>query len=272
MKYSVSARQSDKCLHLADEIVFQYKDREALLDYEDRGLQDKDIVIVLSKEDGEIDWTFINMINDKFNLTLALNDLSIYKQFHKYNIPFYWNYAVTTYGDLYSLLEFGVNQVLITAPLTFDLIYLKVLLVKYGDIKLRMVANWAYENYIPRVNGITGTYVRPEDIPLYDNYITTMEFYSDNLAMEARLLSIYKEDKQWPGNLNILIHNLNVNIDNRAIPEEFAQNRINCKQKCMRDSNCHLCNNIFNYVRTVDRSRFDWDLEKHEWKVRNEKD
>ena len=105
-------------------------------------------------------------------------------------------------------------------------------------------ASFINDNYI-NDNGIKGMYIRPEDIEWYDQYIDTLVFYSENLKREETLLKIYKEDKQWPGNLKKLIFNLKENVDNRGLPEEFGRVRSNCRQKCMRNGTCRFCEKAF---------------------------
>lgn len=264
MKYSISARQTNEALSLADEIMVQYKDRNTLLDYESKGLLDKDIVIVIPEEETELDWQFLSMINEKFNLTIRTSDFNIAHMALDNNIKYFWTYEVVNWYDLRALIDIGVSQIFISAPLTFDLAKVKQFCGE--NVKIRMYCNLAYENYIPRVEGIRGSYVRPEDIPLYEQYVDVMEFYSTNLTSERMLLKIYKEDQTWPGNLSLLIRNLKINIDNRIIPADFAQSRISCGQRCMSGGVCNLCNSIFNYVRTLDHNRLEWDFETHDWK------
>ena len=105
------------------------------------------------------------------------------------------------------------------------------------------------------INGICGTYVRPEDVDIYAEYIDHMEFNTQDKKKELTLLQIYKFDKNWPGNLNILLDNLKENVDNRAFREDFALYRLNCRQLCQRDSRCHHCNLAFSFINTVDRNR-----------------
>lgn len=261
MNYSVSARQNNKTLQLADEIMVAYEDHNVILDYEELEFKDKNIVISI-KHDDDVDWDFLYSLNDKFKLCLALDDLRMARQARDRELRFYFNFPVTTWSDVRGLVEFGVDEILIGAPLTFNVPKVRQMVDK--NIKIRMYCNWSYENYIPRVNGINGSYVRPEDIPLYEPYVDTMLFYKSSLTQEAATLDVYKNGS-WPGNLNLLIRNLDCDIDNRGIPEEFGKNRLNCEQKCMSGGSCHLCENIFKYVDMLDRNRFKWDSEKHDW-------
>lgn len=55
----------------------------------------------------------------------------------------------------------------------------------------------------------------------------------------------------WPGNLNILLTNLDSNVDNRGLPDEFGTVRIQCRQNCMRTGKCNFCETAANYVSAV---------------------
>jgi hypothetical protein len=93
--------------------------------------------------------------------------------------------------------------------------------------------------------------VRPEDTAAYAKYIDTFEFRTfgeDWITKEATLLHVYKDNAMWPGNLNLLITNLNVNVDNRAFPTDFGEIRCNCGQRCERNGTCHLCDSTFLFV------------------------
>ena len=104
-----------------------------------------------------------------------------------------------------------------------------------------------------RRNGICGTYVRPEDVDIYAQYVDHIEFVTDSLDKEEALLRIYRA-KNWPGNLNILLDYLNENVDNRGLPEDFGETRLQCGQKCQEGRNCHYCINAMRLVTTIKKN------------------
>ena len=146
----------------------------------------------------------------------------------------------------------GVSQVLVDGPMFFSI---KDIKNRAPEVEIRMVANDCYNNYIPRDNGIVGTYVRPEDVEYYSKYISHMEFRTNDLEKERTLVKIYKRG-YWPGNLNLLLNKLNYDIDNRGFDEQFAERRINCHQKC-QEGRCHYCDIIFSLITNIDRNQ-DW--------------
>ena len=129
------------------------------------------------------------------------------------------------------------------------------------NISIRIAPNLAYDAYIPRKNGIIGSYVRPEDISIYEPYVDLCFFRFDTLAEERRLFSIYHDDKQWPGNLMLLIKNLNYSVDNRGIDEDFAKRRLTCRQNCCQNGRCHYCENLLTLINTIDKHKTELQSE-----------
>lgn len=183
---------------------------------------------------------------DKINLKVSLGNLKLVNECIEHNLKYYWAFPITSYYELKGLVDLNVCEIFLGIPLCFDLETCS----KY-NIPIRVVANLAYDAYIPHSTGITGFYIRPEDLEVYEKYVSYIEFITNDLGKESTLLHIYKDNKQWPGNLNLLITNLNKNIDNRAIPEEFGEIRANCQQKCMRNNGCHFCESAFYFANEI---------------------
>lgn len=243
MKYCVSGRQPINILRQADEIKMEYRDRQKLLDYiED--LPEKTYILEIPKGTMDIDWDFLKMISDKVDFMLCLFDLSYSKEAANREIKFYWGYPIISYYELNGLLPYAPCYLLLGAPLYFDLSRVHRM---SGGIPVRLCPNAAFDTYIPRENGIKGTWVRPEDIGVYEPWVAAFEFITENLKQEATLLHVYKDNGNWPGNLNILFTNFNVNVDNRAIPEEIGELRANCGQRCMSNGTCHFCDTAIKF-------------------------
>jgi hypothetical protein len=241
MKYCVSARQPPIVLNRADEISIEWRDRDILFDFAQK--YPKTRLILTIPKDTEIDYKKLAFPN----LTLRFEDI---RQADKCALPFYWAYPITTYDELNALTSLGVSDVLISGPLFFDLKE-----VSKRKVPIRLVANLCYEGHIPHKNGICGQYIRPEDVPFYEKFAAVLEFRTDSIKKEATLFDVYANQKTWKGNLNILLTNLNCNVDNRAIPVEFAEARSQCRQDCLRNSNCHFCYTAMKFSRAVERSK-----------------
>lgn len=255
MKYCLNCRQSDKLLQKADEIKITLADYGRVIDYIEK-YPDKKLIF-------EID----NSINDT---TFNWDEMAVYAKKHgdlcccvsnriqitectSRGIPFYYRYMVTSLYELQALKEQGAIYALIGVPLIFDLKNA----ASFG-IPLRTIPNLAYEDYLPHRDGLYGAWIRPEDAEIYGQYITTFEFYSKGLLeKEATLFHVYAENHEWPGNLNVLIDNLNLDLDGRAIWDEktFAETRMSCRQKCLVGA-CHHCDIQWNLARVIREKAF----------------
>ena len=199
----------------------------------------------------DFDWEVIAAYADKMNgnFYCALSDLSVIPECALRNIKYYYKYQVTSLFELKGLKQLGVSYVLIGVPLMFD-----VKTVKSYGIPVRAVPNLAYEPYIEHKDGILGGWIRPEDTEAYGQYIDVFEFYAPKaLDKEATIYKIYAENKNWPGNLNLLIDFLYFDFDNRLLYDEkgFAERRMNCKQKCLSGKVCHYCDNQLRFPSTI---------------------
>jgi hypothetical protein len=179
----------------------------------------------------------MEMYNDKLDFYVTIQNLFIHQEVKEHGLRFYWPYPITSYYELRGIIALEPSYLLLGVPLCFDLKTVKSI----TDIPLRLIANTSYDPYIPRKDGICGQWIRPEDVPAYEEYVAALEFVDANLTKEATLLHVYKENGSWPGNLNLLFDNFNFNVDNRAIPEDLGERRMNCRQRCMRDGTCHRC-------------------------------
>lgn len=209
--------------------------------------------IILDVPGYESDFATWNMYAEKFEFfCVALHLLSRSEEMNEQGIKWYWPYPITTYYELTEILKMNPCYVLLGPPLSFDLPNVKL---KTKEIPLRMVCNVARPNYLAdsSSSGIHGQFIRPEDVELYGEYIDVIEFgdIEGDMKKERTLLHIYKDNKEWPGNLNILISGLNQNVDNRIIPEDFGPCRMICGQKCMKTSLCHLCDSAILFAEGV---------------------
>lgn len=248
MNYCVSGRQPNSILAQADEIKIRYEDRDKLFDFI-KDFPEKVFILEIPQtiSADEIDWDLLAAHSEKVNFILCLSNLGLIKQCHERKIKYYWAYPVFTWYELQSLINLNPCYILISAPLSFSLNKIK----NKTNIPLRLVPNLACDDYIPRINGLYGSWIRPEDIELYEKYIKTCEFSTPDLSKEATFLHVYKDNAEWPGNLNLLITNLDINIDNKLIPNDFGSTRANCGQRCMENNTCHYCETAIIFANTL---------------------
>lgn len=239
MKFCLKNRQSVLYLKKADEICIEYRDRRAIPDYAKKYPNATLTLEILP----QTEWDFSELkeyfILSRNKLKFCLPEIKeeTVSQFKTNNMPFFWGYEITTAYELNAVIAAGVCEARIGAPLFFDTDYLK----KCG-IPLRVTANVAHAGYFEHLDGINGSWIRPEDLDMYEGIFTTVEFADCDQNKEQALFRIYAEQKKWPGRVDMLISNIEApEAYNRMLPPEFTSTRLNCRQRCASGGACRIC-------------------------------
>ena len=239
MKVCLSSRQTKEYLKKADEIKVNFRDRKSIpnliLDY-----PEATIILQKYKSDEEINWVELKNWHTlaRGNLILCVADIEDFNKAKTAGIKAYFGWTITDYYTLRAVQQMGVCYIQVGASLFFDLKE-----VSNFMIPIRAVPNVAYDDGLYRPNGINGTWIRPEDLEsVYGEYIAAIEFEDCDLKKEQALYRIYINDKKWPGDLGLIISNLNFIGNNAKLGPTLAETRLNCRQKCAENGNCHFCN------------------------------
>lgn len=236
MKYCLSSRQEAAYLSKADEIKVEFRDKDSIPDLIEK--YPGKTIILECFSNSVIDWKEIKKWNilARENFIMCVGSIANAKECKENNIKFYMGYPVKTYYELNALKDFGVCYVRLGEPLFFEMDN-----VKKFDIPIRAIPNVAYVDGLPREDGVCGTWIRPEDLDAYESYISVCEFEDADLKKEQAMFRIYAEQKNWPGDLSMIITNLNHIGVNRMILPDIVEKRLNCGQRCQSRSNCKLC-------------------------------
>ena len=240
MKYCLSSRQTNEYLEKADEIRIKYKDRDIIYDFSQKYPNAYLILELPPIVDAAVDWQEIEKykVVSQDKLIVCVAKISDAKECRTRGIPFYYGFPVGTFYELQALKALGVCYIKLAPPAFFQMPEVKRL-----GIPVRVVPNIAHDGYLPRENGINGQWIRPEDIDMYEEYVDTVEFDGVELSKERALYRIYHDEKNWPGDINMIITNFNYPAVNRLIPERvLAERRLVCGQRCQSGGACRLCN------------------------------
>lgn len=212
--------------------------------------------IYIPKDETEINWEQLNVFKQIYNVILSFEDSKLIVEGIDHGFKSFWSYPISTYWELRGILSLGACEVLLDAPLFFDLKNVKKVCNETGA-EIRLIANQCFNSYMPRdpKTGVLGTYIRPEDVDAYEKYVSHIEFITNSLEKELTLIKIYKIQKFWPGNLNLLLDNFGVNVDNRGFDKEFCHRRMTCGQRCQINKRCHFCSLIVDRINIVDKNR-----------------
>jgi len=242
MKFCLRSRQTKEYLLKADEIKVEYRDRKSIPDLAE-WYPNATIILEIPPQ---TEWDTEEIRQYKFitknRLIVAiahLQDKGI-PFLKEMEIPFYWRYEITTPYELNAIKNLGVCYVVLGAPLFF----MQDVVAAVG-IPGRIQPNISYWDNLPHENGTVGTWIRPEDLSLYENSIQAVEFFVDDNHKEQALYRIYAEQHKWPGPLDLIIENLGVSPTNRMLPQEITLHRLNCGQRCEAGKPCRLCYRYF---------------------------
>lgn len=245
MKYCLSSRQPHSVLKNVDEIKVAWKDKGYLLDLVEK-FPEKEIILEWDGSNPE--WKNWSMYSEKFAcFTIAIPNLFLADIMNQEGLKWYWPFPVTSFAELQDVVALGPVYVQLGPPLSFSLKKVKAV----TDIPCRMIVNDPKPIHLPKADTVRGQYVRPEDISIYEQWIDCVEFATESLKEEAAYLKIYKEQQEWPGNLNLIIRNLDKNVDNRGILEDFGERRANCGQRCMEGRGCGYCQLALDFTAKV---------------------
>lgn len=238
MKYCLRNRQIAEYLKKADEIKMEYRDYKSIPDIFEK-YPEKNIIVQIKYYD-EPDWSelelYKRMCPDTFICCISsYEQAEICKDL---GIKFYYGFPIETYYELRRWINFGVCYVRLGAPLFFDLPEVAKII---GQVQIRAVANVAYETLWGEDTGIHGTWIRPEDVDVYESYISVIEFEDCDNRKEQALYRIYAEQKNWPGPMTMIISNIKTDAENRMVSPKLAEKRISCEHRCERKGNCQFC-------------------------------
>lgn len=249
MKYSVSNKIDRNKMKDADEIRCAFNRLGDIYSFM-KNNPDKRYVIEMGNFDVMDETTFEKLREQvKYMDAIPVSDYTIQcktfeglRKLINNGFKAYFKYAATDWETLNNLLILGVSDIVIDGALGFQVDGLKK--VRKCDVYIRATPNEStnvlYNN--PDLNNANTFFIRPEDTGHYEGAIDIFEFNATPTTEET-LFDIYKR-KSYNYNLRLLIKQLNIDVENPIIREDFVKRRINCEQKCknfQKGSRCTYC-------------------------------
>lgn len=268
MKYCIDYYKTSKIINEVDELTITYnKSDTTLLDFLDK-YKEKRINIYIEDLD---DFNESNELK-KISAIKDTNNYNIYLKIPYYNkefinkvkekeIKFFLETKINSWDGFVCLINLGVSDIYVVEELCFELDKCADL-AHQNNIQLRTFPNVAQSKW-EELDDIKKFFIRPEDVKLYEDYIDVLEFFGTKDKIDA-YYKIYKDGKQWFGQLNEIIIGFNNEIDNRYIIPRFPENRIKCGKKCLKGGSCHICDRIEELSYTLQKSELIVKLEEEE--------
>ena len=244
MKFALHAWCDKEYLAQADEIIVKYSEKERILEYPEL-YPNAAVTIQCYKETAnDIDWKWLKsmapLFPHGFSVGVIYFNMIPIARLHGLNA--YFLSYLDTFAELNRAYHEGSSYVYLNQPLFSQ--HDKV--VRFG-IPVRWTPNVvdaSMRNVLGKLEH--GTWIRPEDLPLYDIIDgCIVEFPGANGSRaEQALFRIYKSGV-WEQDLGLLLLEFKgMNVANYLIPPDFGKTRCNCAQKCETFPNgdgCHIC-------------------------------
>ena len=246
MKFAMSARQDIEYLEKADEINVQYRDKDYIFDLIEKYPGKK--YVLDASDEYDLDWTWILQMSKMcpdFILRVSREYEAMVKCAEE-SIPFFAGYPINDWAALRAYVELNPAYIVPAGELFFQLDELK----KFG-IPIRVCANRPFlSSFVLNINTdldltIPSEWLRPDDVPAYEDYIDVIEFFDVEKPKEQALYRLYAQEKHWPGSLQLIINNLKTDATCRLIEPELFARRITCGRKCLSGGACRLCYRLF---------------------------
>lgn len=247
MKYAIDYSRDFRYINEVDEIIINFKkENNNLLDFVTKFKEEQRIIVdITTLQEEDIARIIPNIqVAAAGHKNLALR-LSIKQQaaadFYELNIPYFFAEFADTWDKLVSLVSMGVTDVYIVSDLGFDLHDVSIY-CKKRNIKIRVFPNVSqFSSKIGNIEKVKGFFIRPEDIPTYEEYVDVCEIFGD-IEKHSVFYEIYKNNK-WLGDLKDLILNFDVSVMNKTLPHMFGELRTSCKKDCYRGK-CNKCDRM----------------------------
>ena len=239
IQFCLNSRVSLRYRKRADELYIEYRDIKSVERYLDD--EYKKTIIILDTPDvitnEELD-TLRLYTKQKKDIILALHHYNQLTDERYQGFRWYIMEPCNSFMEAVALQKNGAEYIVLGETLFFNLQRIN----ECGIKNVRIMANQASHSLVPRENGICGPWIRPEDLQMYDQFDKLIiEFPGCLPSKEEALYRIYAEQHQWPGAVSMIVDNFNSPCENRMLPSEFTEHRLNCRQRC---HSCHICINL----------------------------
>ena len=225
-------------LKKADELLVQWRDRDYIYDLAEKYPETR-IILETPNELEDNAWQSIHqyeVICKAGFMLCVVNELQMHIA-KDFGYKFFLKTPIKDPYILNALIDFGVSAARISGILCHSLDYVNTL-----PIEIRVIANYSDSAF--GYQKMRGAWFRPEDLYKIEA-IDVCEFFHKDNRDEQALYRIYAENHEWPGELNLIIKDIeDKDILNRMLPPEFQEKRSNCHQRCQYGGHCHLCDRM----------------------------
>lgn len=271
MKYCIDYlphKHNSLLLNEVNELKIIYNERDnTLLEFLEK-YKDKRIIIQVYETDNFLNnkhYLQFNLIKEKYpqySFTIMFTYSELINTFkNELNFPYCFDLRVNNWDSFLGLVQMQVSDIYIVEDLCFELD--KVAEIAHlNNINIRTYANVAQTQW-KDTDSLFTFFIRPEDIPIYEKYIDTLEFFGEKQEKVETYYKIYAKDKQWFGRLDEIIIGFNSDLDNKYIIPRFAEKRVLCNKQCLKSGKCRICHRIQDLSKSLEKSELVVQVDKN---------
>lgn len=241
-----------------DELNVRYTDRHKFEDI---------LKLVKANKEKRINLRMDNIIqNDELEILFAMNNnihirlmpeqLYMYKDMDKIEIPYFFDMPVYSYVALKWVLDkTNATDIYIYDDLCYNLPEIKKICSE-NNVSIRMILNKIPSTFGPVGELETAPIFRPEDKDMLDMYIDTAEFdcYKNDDVYEWNKFNVYYKRwfviKEWKDELSLLEDDIKFDFPNQSVPLNFTNFKISCRHRCTIN-NCKKCKRAIDLARMM---------------------
>lgn len=244
MKICASHHQYETYRNKVDELRFPSNAINSILNFLQEHKEHRIIIEVKDINDcGIAKDKLYQLVKENPQLTLDFYQMADLKAATEI-IPgrYMYHYPVNLWELVQVLINYQVSDILIGAPLTFQMDNVKSFIKDLYDIKVRVCPHMgSLKHLLKTQDGIEGFWILPQHLYLYEEFVDVIDILDANVLRESTLIDVYSK-QDYDLSLSLLVENIKSNLNANLVDEEIAKIRMNCGQKCMiHKSLCHSC-------------------------------
>lgn len=235
----------------ADELKIVYRSTDKTLVDFLKEYKDKSIVIDIPENFDKVDAQLFKSLKTNFsNFKFIIhyeNQVHI-DLMREFNLPFFFKNFATTIDQLYGFMSYNPTDIYVCEELGFFMDKVSAILHEKG-IKVRVFPNICQSSF-PETPSIQTFFIRPDDIPAYEDYVDVFELVGDKERQEV-IFKVYKQHK-WFGEVGEIIPTFKGHLDSRYLLNDFGVFRSRCGRRCMyKPNSCNICTRMIKLSDTI---------------------
>ena len=266
MRYCLRYANSSKIKNVTDEISIIYNRQfDELMNFLQEHLTQRVVLVVeqIPEFCASQEWHKLGAVVDAYpDLKLAVCLGSLHKaqaitiemqetinHLKERNIEYFFGALIKTWDQLDYYIGLGVSDVYLVEDICFELGAASAICNR-NRVRIRVFPNVAQCSIGARP-ALKKFFIRPEDVPIYEQYVDTFEFWGP-LERQDVFYLIYHDKQRWFGDLKEIIFDLNEPLDSRRIMPLFGKVRATCGKRCLKNKHCNICDHIESLAHTLE--------------------